>query len=341
MSGLVREVLNTLRPGAARSEALARESEALARLDERLGGLAPAQGTARCARTIRPDDCVAWPGNLTDRSGPTADACRALIDSIAEEGGNLVPVVVRPLPAGSDHPFELLVGNRRRFAVDWLNRNGRPEIRLNALVVDLDDEEAFRLADIENREREDIAELDRARSYRRALGELYAGVQSRMAEALRLSNSQLSRLLALAELPDELVSAFASEDELRVRHSEILTPLLRRPEAAAMIAEARRIGAEQEQLCAASDKLIPAAAVLARLREAGAEDSANPVQHSANSPGAAELGTIEAFPGGIAVELVVPEFADIDEVLGRLKQALIECRREARSAEDEDRYTLR
>ena len=119
------------------------------------------------------------------------------------------------------------------------------------------------------------------------------------------------------------------------------TPLLRRPEAAAMIAEARRIGAEQEQLCAAGDKLIPAAAVLARLREAGAEDSANPVQHSANSPGAAELGTIEAFPGGIAVELVVPEFADIDEVLGRLKQALIECRREARSAEDEDRYTLR
>lgn len=324
----VRDVLNTLtqKPGAA----AARDSEALAHLDDRLSGLASSGGAAQCALSIRPGDCATWAGNAIGGMGPTPDNCRELIDAIAEEGGNLIPVVVRPRPVGSDRPYELLVGNRRRFAVEWLNRNGRPEIRLNALVVDLSDEEAFRLADIENQPREDIAELDRARGYRRALELYYDGVQSRMADALRLSNSQLSRMLSLAELPPEIVNAFASTDELRVRHSEILAPLLRRPEHRdAIIEEALKIGAEQERLCATGDKLIPAAAVLARLREAGTDAPAPAATLSATEAYAQELGTIEAFPGGIAVELIVPEFANLDEVLDRLKQALIEARRDA------------
>lgn len=336
MSFIVRDILHSLthRTGA---DADARHGAALEHLDERLGNLA-ADGPTQCALTIRPGDCAQWDGGL-QQSVPTVENCRALIASIADEGSNLIPVVVRPSAKGSELPYELLVGNRRRFSVDWLNRNGRPEIRLNALVVDLSDEEAFRLGDIENQDREDIAELARARSYRRALELYYDGVQSRMADALRLSNSQLSRMLALAELPDEIVAAFATPDELRVRHSEILTPLLRRDEhRAAIVEEAIRIGAEQEQLCASGDKLIPAAGVIARLREAASDTPAPSGNASANTPGGQELGTIEAFPGGIAVELVVPEFADIDDVLARLKQALIDCRQSAR---DDDRLSLR
>lgn len=330
MPGIVRDVLQIVNPNAGGAEAISRNSEALAHLDDRLSGLSPSAANTRCAVSIRPADCMVSDGRSLDRGGPSAENCKELIASIAREGGNLVPVVVRPLAKGSGRSFELLVGNRRRFAVEWLNRNGRPEIRLNALVVDLSDEEAFRLADIENQDREDIAELDRARAYQRALELYYEGVQSRMAEALRLSNSQLSRMLSLAELPDEIVSAFASTDELRVRHAEILTPLLRRPERqASVIDEAVRIGVEQERLCSAGDKLIPAANVLTRLRDAGADAPEAPAHQSTGDDYAQELGSIEAFPGFISVELVVPEFANLDDVLARLKQAIIECRRNA------------
>lgn len=72
-----------------------------------------------------------------------------------------------------------------------------------------------------------------------------------MAEALNLSNSQLSRLLSLAQMPDEVVNAFATRDELRVRHSEVLTPLLRRAEQRErLLVSARLIGEEQQRLAA-------------------------------------------------------------------------------------------
>ena len=240
MASFIRDILATLAHEPAGKSAA--DQEELSRLEQRLAPFADRGPGSRGAISIQPDECSVWDGNPRDQPGLTADGCRSLIDSIASEGGNRIPVLVRLNPPGSDRPYQLLVGSRRRFAVDWLNHNGRPEMRLTALVVDLSDEEAFRLADIENRERADISELDRARSYQHAVERFYGGVQSRMAEALSLSNSQLSRLLALAQLPGEVVNAFATKDELRVRYSEILTPLLRRPDQRVrMIAEALSI----------------------------------------------------------------------------------------------------
>jgi len=216
MAGFVRDILTTLSYEPHATEPLGVDGEALTRLDQRLAGFTQGSAQARTAISIRPSDCSVWDGNPRDVPGLSAESCRSLIESIAQEDGNRIPVLVRRNPPGADYPYQLLVGSRRRFSVDWLNHNGRPEIRLTALIVDLTDEEAFRLADIENREREDITELDRARSYQNAVDRFYGGVQSRMAEALNLSNSQLSRLLALAQMPDEVVNAFATRDELRV-----------------------------------------------------------------------------------------------------------------------------
>ncbi|HEX7742844.1 MAG TPA: ParB/RepB/Spo0J family partition protein [Sphingobium sp.] len=276
---------------------------------------------------VRPADCEVWDGNPRDQPGLSPESCRSLIESIAAEGGNRIPVLVRRNPPGAEQPYQLLVGSRRRFSVDWLNHNGRPELRLSALVVDLSDEEAFRLADIENRERADICELDRARSYQAAVDRFYGGVQSRMAEALSLSNSQLSRLLALAQLPQEVVDAFATRDELRVRYSDLLTPLLRRPEQReSMIAEARLIGREQQARAAGDGTMLPPATVLARLREAAAprlRDDARDVEIVA---GGARIGRMRQGKGGLTVDFSVAEDADLDSLFAQLREAILAVR---------------
>jgi ParB family chromosome partitioning protein len=329
MAGFVRDILTTLSYEPHAAEPLGVDGEALSRLDQRLAGFTQGSARARTAISIRPSDCSVWDGNPRDVPGLSAESCRSLIESIAQEDGNRIPVLVRRNPPGADCPYQLLVGSRRRFSVDWLNHNGRPEIRLTALIVDLTDEEAFRLADIENREREDITELDRARSYQNAVDRFYGGVQSRMAEALNLSNSQLSRLLALAQMPDEVVNAFATRDELRVRHSEVLTPLLRRPEQRErLLVTAREVGEEQQRLAAMGERMIPAATVLARLKDATRD---NDIRRGNETPlilGETRVGRIRTGREGLAVDLLVTDDTDIDALLGTLRTALIDNRRQ-------------
>ena len=91
---------------------------------------------------------------------------------------------------------------------------------------ELTDEEAFRLADIENRDREDISDYERARDYAQAVEHYYDGKQKRMAERLEISEGWLSRYLQLAKLPDEVVAAFASIRDLHEVHARTLKPLL-------------------------------------------------------------------------------------------------------------------
>lgn len=321
----VRDILTTLSYEPEPAEALRVEGEELSRLDQRLAGYAQGSGR-RVALSIRPEDCSVWDGNPRDVPGLSYESCRSLIESIALEDGNRIPVLVRRNAPGADRPYELLVGSRRRFAIDWLNHNGRPEVRLNALIVEMSDEEAFRLADIENREREDITELDRARSYQGAVDRFYGGVQSRMAEALGLSNSQLSRLLSLAQMPQEVVNAFATKEELRVRHSEVLTPLLRRPEQRErVLTAARQIGEEQQRLASQGERMISAPTVLARLRAATrAEPRA--AQETPLVLGRVTVGRIKPLREGLAVELQVAPETNLDELLALVRQAVIESR---------------
>jgi ParB family chromosome partitioning protein len=328
MASFVRDILTTLSYEPNPQQLSGDGAAALSKLDERLAGFVHGGGNrARTAVSIRPGDCSVWDGNPRDVPRLTAENCRSLIDSIAREDGNRIPVLVRLNPPGSERPYELLVGSRRRFAIEWLNNNGRPEIRLNAAIVELSDEEAFRLADIENREREDITELDRARSYQNAVDRFYAGVQSRMAEALSLSNSQLSRLLALAQMPDEVVAAFATREELRVRHSEVLMPILRRPEPRErVIAAAKQICGEQYRLAAEGKRLIPAATVLLRLKQAGHAGTRKAGQERAIMLGADKVGSVRRGRSGLSVELTVDDAADIDALLAGLKAMLLEGR---------------
>jgi ParB family chromosome partitioning protein len=217
---------------------------------------------------LKPAECSVWPGNARDYSLLDEHRLRSLIDSILAEGGNRIPAVVRRTPNGP-LPYELVTGTRRHWAISWLNGNHYPDIDLIAIIEDLDDEAAFRLADIENREREDISDLERGINYKAAVDKFYGGVQLRMAERLKISKSQLARYIALTDIPPFLVSAFHSPMDLQAKYGEKLLPLLRDPASRAKLETAAdQIASEQSFRRSGDEQPIAGAEVMGRLLKA-------------------------------------------------------------------------
>lgn len=158
-----------------------------------------------------------WSGNARMQARLSEDNCRDLIDSILSEGGQKVAAVVRRVQGEPDIEYEVIAGTRRHFAISWLRANSYPDMKLLAQVADIDDEAAFRLADIENRARKDVSDIERARNYAQAITDHYGGKQRRMAERLNLSEGWLSKMLAVARLPDEVIHAFASPADIQLK----------------------------------------------------------------------------------------------------------------------------
>lgn len=214
---------------------------------------------------LKPAECSVWPGNARDYALLSEDRVRSLIDSIQAENGNRIPVVVRRTPQ-AELQYELVIGTRRHWAISWLNAHHFPEIELVAIIEDLDDEAAFRLADIENREREDISDLERGSNYKAAVDAYYAGVQTKMADRVKLSKSTLARYIGLTEIPQTIVSAFNSPMDLQVRHGDKLLPPLRTPALRSKMEEAAKvIAAEQSFRQSGDEEPISGSDVVARL----------------------------------------------------------------------------
>jgi ParB family chromosome partitioning protein len=127
----------------------------------------------------------------------------------------------------TDYEFEVICGARRHWSISWLRSHNYPDFKFLVDVREIGDEEAFRLADIENRARDDLTDLERARDYLRALTAYYDGRQKTMAERLKVSESWLTRYLDLARLPEELTRAFAEPQELGIRNAIALKALLK------------------------------------------------------------------------------------------------------------------
>ncbi len=130
-------------------------------------------------------------------------ACRAEIESFSRHG-QLIPVLGRPLSCDPTHKYELIYGARRLFVARHLNVPLLVELR------EMTDREAIVAMDIENRQRTDISAYERGLSYARWLRAGHFASQDDIARALKISASQVSRLLKLAQLPPVIVNAFES-----------------------------------------------------------------------------------------------------------------------------------
>jgi ParB family chromosome partitioning protein len=213
----------------------------------RLADLASGAVVNRTHELVDPVRCRMWLGHNREYGLLNEERCEDLIESIKAQGRQEMPAIVRRVPADPDYDFEVICGARRHWTISWLRAHNYPDFKFLIDVREIGDEEAFRLADIENRARDDLTDLERARDYLRALNAYYNGRQKMMAERLKVSESWLTRYLDLARLPDELMVAFKQPQDLGIRNVIALKAMLKPDDRRAQVyAAAKRLGEEQE-----------------------------------------------------------------------------------------------
>ncbi len=199
----------------------------LAGRENRMAELASGAVVGRAIEQVDPARCRLWSEHNRDYGKLDEVRCADLIESFKAQGRQEVPAIVRRVRGVPDIDFEVICGARRHWTVSWLRTHNYTDFRFLVEVRDLTDEEAFRISDLENRAREDLSDIERARDYLKALGRHYGGRQKDMAERLKVSEAWLSRYLDLARLPADLVAAFADPHELKIKHVTQLKPLLK------------------------------------------------------------------------------------------------------------------
>jgi ParB family chromosome partitioning protein len=211
--------------------------------ENRLGDLARGELVTRVHEAIDPALCRIWGGHNRDYAALNETVCADLIDSLRAQGRQEVPAIVRRVPP-DDYP-------NLRFLVE---------------PREMTDEEAFRVADLENRSRKDLSDYERAMDYARAIERYYEGSQQRMADRLQVTKSWLSRYLELARLPPELLNCFESPHVIGISHAAAIAPLLGRPLDAKLLWErAAELVAVQAQHRADGLAPIKPSEVVARL----------------------------------------------------------------------------
>ncbi len=207
---------------------------------------------------VDPARCRIWEHHNRDYSALNKDRCADLIETIVAQGKQEFPAIVRRVTGDPDHDYEVISGARRHWTVSWLRANNYPDIRYLIEIRSLTDEQAFRVSDLENRAREDLADVERARDYLKALDLYYGGKQKAMAQRLNQSEAWLSRYLDLARLPDELMIAFPDPFELKISHVGTLKPILKPVDSRArVLAEAARLAQSRTEGAANVPTSVP------------------------------------------------------------------------------------
>jgi len=214
----------------------------------RIAELASGNVVSRVHELVDPARCRMWSGHNREYGLLNEQRCSDLIESIKAQGRQEIPAIVRRVSGNADFDYEVICGARRHWTISWLRSHNYPDFKFLVDIREIGDEEAFRLADIENRARDDLTDLERAKDYLRALKAYYDGRQKTMAERINVSESWLTRYLDLARLPSEVMVAFPEPQALSIRNVIALKPLLKSDESRNRVfREASALAARQEK----------------------------------------------------------------------------------------------
>lgn len=244
--------------------------------------------------------------------------CADLIDGMKTQGEQEFPAIVRRVEDNQGVDFEVICGARRHWVISWLRANNFPKFKFLIEVRELNDEEAFRLADAENRDRADISDYERACDYLGALERFYGGKQKAMADRIEVSEGWLSRYLDLGRLPAEIVDAFALVTDLRIQHGRELKPFLRNQRTKATLLECA-LDLKKKQ----KTENIEPEKVMKALKESGKPRVArSALEEYESTEGKVILSVERPGRGGLVFKFKKPVEASRDELLSACEKAI-------------------
>lgn len=267
-------------------------------------------------RLVDPRSCRMWSGHNRLYDLLTPESCGDLIRSIKAVGRQEMAAIVRPVADG-EHDYEVICGARRHFAVSHLREaEHRTDILYLVDIRDITDEEAFRLSDLENREREDISDYERSRDYARALEAYYHGNKALMAERIGVDRTWLSRFLRIGDLPREILDAYADVRDVGIRHAAELAPLLSSDRRDKVLEAARQLSRDR-----ANGDRRSAAAVLSALKGAATPTVGRAVQTVTAEDGRTLL-TLEHRARSVVLTIPKARLKDRAAILKAIEDAL-------------------
>jgi ParB family chromosome partitioning protein len=221
---------------------------------------------------------------------------------IAAEGGNTQPIKVRP--AVEDDLYEIVFGHRRHRACVEL---GIPVLAIVDPLVS--EQQQFVQMDQENRARKNLSAWEQGTWYKKALTDKLWPSQNAMAKALGLSQGNISSALLVADLPEVVVNAFPSPNDIQFKMARRIGEALK-ADADYVLSQAKALSNDGQR----SGESV-AAALLAK-RAARAEGDPNGARVSIRQKGGrltiqCSVPTLSAEREGELVE-ILHEFLGIE-----------------------------
>jgi len=157
------------------------------------------------------DDII--PNRFQPREVFNEEALKELSASIREHGV-IQPIIVRKL----GDKYEIIAGERRYKASVLAGMTKIP-----AIIRNLDDKEASKVALLENLQRKDLTPIEEARTYQKIL-ELDDMTQEELGRTMGKSQGAIANKMRLLTLPDEVQDALL-HDRISERHARSLLNL--------------------------------------------------------------------------------------------------------------------
>lgn len=157
------------------------------------------------------DDII--PNRFQPREVFNEEALKELSESIKEHGV-IQPIIVRKL----GDKYEIIAGERRYKATAMAGLTKIP-----AIIRNLDDKEASKVALLENLQRKDLTAIEEARTYQKIL-EIDNMTQEELGRSMGKSQAAIANKMRLLSLPDEVQEALL-HDKISERHARSLLNL--------------------------------------------------------------------------------------------------------------------